>query len=284
MKKNFFLKLLILVVLFLPICVNAENKIYFEVDEATIAPGATKKINIKVDSDEDFKKVNFNLITTSVYVGFYSVDFNEAFVRNSSSTTGSNYELESKEVMPSGTIIGSVTLQAKSSSPIGEEGYIRLTKASITTSSLKELTSSQVKMVVSNEKSKNNNLQSLSSNMADIAFDKDVLEYTVLVDSNVKVFDLSATAEDSASIVEISDQNLKKPSNIIKVTVTPEQGDKKVYKVTVNKKEDKKITTKKPKEEKKDVDNSNIKSGWFGILTLLILVLGFDILYIKKKR
>lgn len=284
MKKNFILKLLVLIVMFFPIFVNAENKIYFEVDEASIAQGATKKINIKVDSDEVFKKVNFNLITTSTYIGFYSVDFSDEFVRNSSSTTGSNYELEAKEAMPSGTVIGSVTLVAKEAAPIGTEGYIRLTKASITTSSLIDLTSSQVKMTVSNEKSKNNNLSSLSSNIVNIDFNKEILEYTVSVDSTVDVFDLTATAEDNAATVKISDQNLKKTSNIIKVTVTPEEGEEKVYKVTVNKKENKKTTKKTSSDEEEKTNNSNVKSSWFVVLIVLILVLIFDVLYIKKKR
>ena len=44
---------------------------------------------------------------------------------------------------------------------------------------------------------------------------KDVLEYAVEVDSSAEIFDLSATAEDSSSVVTISDQNLKKKTNII---------------------------------------------------------------------
>lgn len=284
MKKRLSLFMILVVIFFTPIFVKAENRIYFDMEESKIAPGEKKELKIKVDSDEDFTKVNFDLITTSTYVGFYSVDFSENFVRNASSQTGSNYELEAKTPMKSGTTIGTVTLIAKESSPIGIEGYIRLTRPSITTSSLMELKTTEVKMIVSNEKS-NNNLSSLSSNLVDIDFNKDVLEYVVLVDNDVDTFDLSAQAEDSSSTVTISDQKLKKKENIINVTVTSEDGAKKTYKVTVNKKEDNKSkTTINEKEENEEGTDKNAKSGFISVLILLIMVLVVDLLYIKKKK
>lgn len=285
MKKRLSLFMILVVIFFTPIFVKAENRIYFDMEESKIAPGEKKELKIKVDSDEDFTKVNFDLITTSTYVGFYSVDFSENFVRNASSQTGSNYELEAKTPMKSGTTIGTVTLIAKESSPIGIEGYIRLTRTSITTSSLMELKTTEVKMIVSNEKSNNNNLSSLSSNLVDIDFNKDVLEYVVLVDNDVDTFDLSAQAEDSSSTVTISDQKLKKKENIINVTVTSEDGAKKTYKVTVNKKEDNKSkTTINEKKENEEGTDKNAKSGFISVLILLIMVLVVDLLYIKKKK
>lgn len=287
MKKKISLIIIIVLTLFIPTFVKAENKIYFDIEEAKIAPGAKKEVKIKVDSDSEFTKVNFNLITTSTYIGFYSVDFSDDFVRNSTSTTGSNYELEAKKPMKSGTVIGTITLLAKDASPIGAEGYIRLTKASITSGGSINLPSGQVKMVVSKEKSTNNNLSSLSSSLASIEFNKDVLEYAVEVDSSAEVFDLSATAEDSSSVVTISDQNLKKRKNVIMVTVKPEEGEEKVYKITVNKKEEeKKKSEVKTKQNSSNVETKkeNVKSGFIGTLLLLITVLVLDLLYMKKKK
>ena len=74
MKKKLILLFILMAVIFIPVSVKAENKIYFETDEVNIELNSTKKINILVDSDEDFTKVNFNLITTSYNVGFYSVE------------------------------------------------------------------------------------------------------------------------------------------------------------------------------------------------------------------
>ena len=286
MRKKVSLIIIVMLTMFIPTCVKAENRIYFDVEEAKIAPGAKKEVKIKVDSDSEFTKVNFNLITTSTYVGFYSVEFSEDFVRNSTSLTGSNYELEAKKPMKTGAVIGTITLLAKDASPIGAEGYIRVTKASITSSELINLPSGQVKMVVSKEKSTNNNLSSLSSSLATIEFNKDVLEYAVEVDSNTEVFDLSATAEDSASVVKISDQRLKKKTNVIKVTVTPEEGEEKVYKITVNKKEEKKKSEVKTKQNSNNTETKkeNVKAGFIGTLLLLVIVLVLDLLYIKKKK
>lgn len=284
MKKSFILKLLIIAIMFLPIYVNAETKLYFEVDEAKIAPGDTKKINIKVDCDSKFTKVNFDLITTSIHIGFYSVDFSEEFVRNPVSTTGSNYELEAKTPMESGTIIGSVTLKAKQNSPMGTEGYIRLFKSSVTSDSVITVPTAQVKMIVSNEKSKNNNLGNLTTKLANLEFNKDILEYTVSVSHDTDVFDLVATPEDVTATVEISDQNLTKPSNIIKVSVKAEDGTEKIYKVTVNKEPKKTTTIKSFSNEKKQNKDDNSKVRWYVILGVLIIVLVFDVLYIKKKK
>lgn len=287
MKKKLLFMFLILIMMFLPVCVRAENRIYFDADSANIAPGSTKKFNIIVDSDNDFTKVNFNLITTSAYVGFSSVEFSDQFVRNSSSTTGSNYEIESSTPQKSGTVIGSVTLVAKDASVIGAEGYIRLTKPSITAGSLINLQTAQLKITISNELSDNTYLSGLESSLANINFDKEVLEYTVTVDNEVEVFDLKATAEDPSSTVAISDQTLSKNKNTITVTVKSEKGNTRVYKVIVNKKKEVK-TTKAKKENTEKEENSksdkSTKTGWYAVLLVLSITLALDVIYIKKKH
>ena len=257
MKKKLILLFILMAVIFVPVSVKAENKIYFETDEVNIGLNSTKKINILVDSDEDFTKVNFNLITTSYNVGFYSVEFNEAFVRNASSATGSNYELESKTPQKSGTIIGSVTLIAKDSAYLNEQGYIRLTKASITTNGLIDLPSTQLKFMVSNKKSSNNYLSSLSSDIVNIDFDKEVLDYSVVVKSNVNKLDLVGVPEDSKATVTILDQSLKSNKTKIKVMVKAEDGNERIYTVTVNKKNEKKVTATTTKKSMDSFEKSS---------------------------
>lgn len=283
MKKKLILLFILMAVIFIPVSVKAENKIYFETDEVNIELNSTKKINILVDSDEDFTKVNFNLITTSYNVGFYSVEFNEAFVRNASSATGSNYELESKTPQKSGTIIGSVTLIAKDSAYLNEQGYIRLTKASITTNGLIDLPSTQLKFMVSNKKSSNNYLSSLSSDIVNIDFDKEVLDYSVVVKSNVNKLDLVGVPEDPKAIVTILDQSLKSNKTKIKVMVKAEDGNERIYTVTVNKKNEKKVTATTTKKSMDSFEKSS-KLKWGIIFFALIIIVIIDVLYIKKKR
>ena len=279
--KKILLTILVLFMVFIPLSVKAESKIYFETDTSNISPGKTKKINILVDSDEDFTKVNFDLITTSSYIGFYSVNFEDSFKRNQSSS--SDYELEAKIPQKSGTVIGTVTLVAKEDAPIGVEGYIRITKASIMTDSLISLSNAQVKMSVTNQKSTNNNLSSLTSTIIDLEFDKDVLEYTVTVDDEVDSLDLIATPEDSSATVTISDQSLKKSNNVIEVVVEAEDGSKKTYKVNV-KKEEAKQTIVDSDADEVSTSNKGVKNGWGLITVILLVILVLDIFYIKKKK
>lgn len=279
--KKILLTILVLFMVFIPLSVKAESKIYFETDTSNISPGKTKKINILVDSDEDFTKVNFDLITTSSYIGFYSVNFEDSFKRSQSSS--SDYELEAKTPQKSGTVIGTVTLVAKEDAPIGVEGYIRITKASIMTDSLISLSNAQVKMSVTNQKSTNNNLSSLTSTIVDLEFDKDVLEYTVTVDDGVDSLDLIATPEDSSATVTISDQSLKKSNNVIEVVVEAEDGSKKTYKVNV-KKEEAKQTIVDSDADEVSTSNKGVKNGWGLITVILLVILVLDILYIKKKK
>ena len=225
----------------------------------------------------------FNVITTSSYVNFYSVDISDEFKR----VDGKGYILTSEEPKKSGTKIASVTLKASDSASIGTTGLIRLINSTVTTSSKMELAINQVKVTVSNEKSSNNNLASMSSSIAEISFSKDTLEYNVTVPNDTSEFDLTVTAEDALATVNISNQQLKTNKTNITVTVTAEDGSTKEYKVIVNK--EKKKTTTKAKENNsnktEETKNSDsYKPKWIVVLIGLLVVFVLDMLYMKKKK
>ena len=279
MKRRLLIGL-ILLISFMPIFVNAETKIYFSSDEINIAPGKTKSIDVIVDSEEDFTEVSFNVITTSTYINFYSVDISKEFKR----VDGKGYILTSEEPKKSGTKI------ASDSASVGTTGLVKLINSTVTTSSKMELAINQVKVTVSNEKSSNNNLSSMSSSIAEISFSKDILEYTVEVPNDTKEFDLTATAEDALATVNVSNQQLKTNKTNITVTVTAEDGSTKEYKVIVNK--EKKKTTTKAKANKENNSNKNeetknsdsYKPKWIVVLIGLLVVFVLDMLYMKKKK
>ena len=282
MKRRLLIGLILLIG-FMPIFVNAETKIYFSSEEINIAPGKTKTVDVIVDSDEDFTSASFNVITTSSYVNFYSVDISDEFKR----VDGKGYILTSDEPKKSGTKIASVTLKASDSASIGTTGLVRLINSTVTTSSKMELAINQVKVTVSNEKSSNNNLASMSSSIAEISFSKDTLEYNVTVPNDTSEFDLTATAEDALATVNISNQQLKTNKTNITVTVTAEDGSTKEYKVIVNK--EKKKTTTKAKENNsnktEETKNSDsYKPKWIVVLIGLLVVFVLDMLYMKKKK
>lgn len=286
MKNKILLLLSLVFALFMfPVMVNAENRIYFDVDEINIAPGKTKKVDIIVDSEADFSKVNMSMITTSEFVNFQSVNFNEAFTRK---TSGSAYELTSQIPQKSGTVIGSITIKASDNAPLGSNGYIRISKAVLTSSKNINLANAQLKVNISNEKSSNNNLSSISSELINIDFSKENQKYNVDVENTVKELDLVATPEDSSATVKISNQKLEVGKNVINVTVKAENNEEKIYEITVNrkslsgaKKESTKITSS---EENKKSNGKEGKGSWFIILVFLVGVLVIDLLYIKKKK
>lgn len=92
-----------------------------------------------------------------------------------------------------------------------------------------------VNVVKPREKSTNNNLKSLSLEGYTLSptFNKNKLEYTVNLDSNVETIKINATKEDSyASISGIGEKQVQEGDNKFEITVTSETGSSKVY--TVN--------------------------------------------------
>ncbi len=284
MKKNLLILFTCLVLVIFPNIVKAENKIYFEDEAINVSPGETKKVNIVVESEADFNEVNMSMITTSSQITFYSVDFSEDFTRD---VSGSIYKLTSKKPVKSGTVIGSVTIKAKEEAKLGTSGYIRIANATLTLDKEVPLSNTQVKVTVSNEKSNNNYLSNITSNIVNLNFNKETLKYEVEVENEVEELDLVPVKEDSSSTVEISSQKLKEGKNVIKITVISETEEKRIYEITVNRKKVKEEAVSKntvDKENKKAESSNEGKLSWIFILFLLIGALAIDVVYMKMKK
>ena len=92
-----------------------------------------------------------------------------------------------------------------------------------------------VGVVKPREKSTNNNLKSLSIEGYNISpeFNKNTLEYTVNLESNVEKIKINATKEDGyASVSGIGEKEVQEGNNKFDITVTSETGSSKVY--TIN--------------------------------------------------
>lgn len=287
MKKNFIIITITLLLVFFPNYVKADNSIKFNKDSINIAPGETKKIDVVVSSDDDFTNVNFDVITTSVYVNFNSITVSDAFTRSD----GKAYKLVSAKPQKSGTAVATVTIKASDSAPLGTEGLIRITNASLGTNGDITLPIGQIKIKVSNEKDEESTyLSSISSNIVDIDFSKDVYEYSVEVDEDIKELDLTALAEDENAKVTISNQKLDKKTTTITITVQSESGNKSTYKIIVTKKENNVTKVSKEEPVKKVVTDNDDKSDnygkgrWVAILIVLIIGLIADLIYIKREN
>ena len=274
MKKLAFLLTLLLLA---PISVKAENRVYFEKAETTLKPGAEEVLNIVVSSDRKFKRVSFDVISTSNDITIEKIDAVEGFerkVKNNISTFSSN---DSKE---SGSYVATVTIKAKDDVKSRIEGIVRLTNVTLISDDSHKLTSSDIKVAVE-PPIKSNYLASLSSEIMPFEFDKNTLNYTINLENDVQVFDLVATAESETAKVTISDQTLKKNKTTITIKVEEEEIGVRAYKVVVNKKQD----ILEDEEETENIkEDKNIKNGWLPIIIAMAGVFFIDILYIKKRK
>lgn len=277
MKKLLFF---ILCFVFIPMFINAENKIYFESEEINVSPGATYDINIKIDSDSDFTNVDFDVITTSTYIKLSNIEINGAF----ENTSNNGYSLRSTTPQKSGAVVATLSIKIDDKAAVGTTGLIRIINPKLTSDKKYNLDIDELNVNII-EQVKSNYLTSLSSVIAPFEFNKDKLEYEVEVEDDVKEFDLVATSEDSNATVSISNQKLDKRKNIINVKVSRDTLEDRVYKVVVIKKANEDNSTKIVRDNK---DNKNvlarIKGEWIIIIICLSCVLVVDLFFLKRNK
>lgn len=279
MKKGILFLSVAVISLFMSFThVKALNRLYFESEDIKIKPSDTKEVGVYVESDSDFSNLKLNFITTSNYISFYSIEYNDVFTRTSLDNVTS---LNSKTKLKSGAKIATIKLKAKDDAQVGTLGYIRAINVSLDDIKLQN---ASLTVNVSNSESSNNYLKSITSDIISLDFNKETANYTVNVDNDINMLDLNATAEDSKANVVISDQTLKNGKNTIKITVEAENKEIRVYTITVNKKSDSKIVSKNEKNDKVKQTNKTSKGGFTLLLIILIIVLFVDLTFIKNKK
>lgn len=267
--------LLFMILLLVPYFVYADE-LYFKENTLNIAPGNKKNVDLVVNTDNGFNNAKFTIITTNYDVGFRTTWSDEVVAKQENGL----YSVSLKENKKGEVVLASIDINVKNSAALGTTGFIRVAKVNIDGTNV---SSSEVKVTASNEKSNNNNLKELSSKIVSIDFNKEKLDYEVEVDSSVKELDLVATSEDEKAKVVISNQKLNKNKTIITIKVTSEKGDLKAYKVVVNKKKEVKTTTKYS--GSKNIEETKVdKKGFLVVLVCLLIVILLDIVYINKKR
>lgn len=131
-------------------------------------------------------------------------------------------------------------------------------------------------------KSSNTNLKELTIDGYEIEFDKDNLEYTINVGSDVNSLDISALVEDSRSWAKIEgNENFVEGENEVKVTVYAEDGTTKTYKLIVNKA--KKINSSLVLEDDEVKEENDTKTEKTIIIILIVLVV-IGLIYLIFKN
>ena len=124
--------------------------------------------------------------------------------------------------------------------------------------------------------SSNNYLKTLEAKGYEIKFDRDILEYELNVNNDVKSLDITAIAEDSRSRVEITgNENFKTGKNTVIISVKAENGDVREYKLIVNRKNN---TTTLTEEE----ESGSTAEKVVIIILIVLVVLGLLYLIFKK--
>ncbi len=138
---------------------------------------------------------------------------------------------------------------------------------------------STTKMQVSKS---NNNLTSLKIKNHRINFDKDKLDYKVIVKENENNIDVEAVTEDEkASVVITGADDLKKNDYKVLVEVTAQDGSKKTYTINAEQSNKMKITKKQEKTRIK-INKNTIK---IIIITLgIVLIFGITFFIISHKN
>ena len=130
-------------------------------------------------------------------------------------------------------------------------------------------------------KSSNNNLSNIIIDGYEIEFNKNTLEYTIEVESDVDSLDISALVEHYGAWAKIEgNENFKEGNNVVTITVYAENGTTKTYKLNVNKKA--KVVADVTDKDDKDEEES-VKSEKIVIIILIVLVV-IGLLYLIFKK
>lgn len=280
MKK--ILSLIILVsVLFLP-SVNAKE-VKLDASSYTIKPGDVVSLDIVIDSEDEIKSGSFMITTSSRYIGFESIKFEEGIKYSSS---GSSYTFEvTNGTIDSNSKIATVTLKALNTTKEGAKTTIVLSSLKVKNQNGKNTYFDTISQVVTcteqEQKSNNNNLIEITSEHFTLNdFDKEKLEYSVEVEADIEEISLEAKAEDENAEVRIENTKIENGSATIKIIVTAENSEEKTYIIKAEQKEE------EIKEETKDVANNpkSYKGTWILITIFVGIIVTANIFLLKKDK
>lgn len=227
--------LLLAISLFLPFMVNAAS---ISISGTTsISPGESKTLSLIVSSSKPIYggQVNFALD---------SDDF-EILVDKSTTSYGSIVKnangilvYSTDKVIPNKGTLAKIVVKAKSNATVGDKANLVLSNVILSVKDgdkfVDEDASNYTKVLtVAEPKSSNNYLKELNIAGYPIDFSKTKTSYTINIGKGITKLDITAVAEDEKAKVAISgNNNLSSGTNVIKITVTAENGSKRVY--TIN--------------------------------------------------
>ena len=131
-------------------------------------------------------------------------------------------------------------------------------------------------------KSTNNYLSKLEIEGYELEFNKDTLEYSIKVSSDVETLDITAVAEDAGARVNIyGNSDFKEGENTVTVVVTAEDGSERTYTITVDKEAKKEVVDKNEDNTEEENGNNQLEKTIIIILIILVII---GLLYLIFKK
>lgn len=279
--KKILSVILLVSILFLP-TVNAKE-VKMDASNYTIKPGDVMSMDIIVDSEDDIKSGSFMITTSSRYIGFDSITFEDGI---KSSSSGSNYTFEVLDgTLKQGSKIATVTLKASDNTKEGAKTTIVLSNLKVKNKNGKNTSFDTISQVVTctleEQKSSNNYLSSITSSDFELKdFSKEKTNYVTEVEANIEEVSLEAKAEDEKAEIKIENTKIENGTTTVKVIVTAENSEERTYSIEVNQKKQEEV--KEEKETK--VSNKNYKGTWAIITIFVAIIVALNIFLLKKDK
>lgn len=251
----------------------AEQILVLKPEKVEISGGEEVNLDLISGATTDIIEGSFSVISNSTYLNLVSVTSKTAEI-----TEKNNKVTFKAKGISKGKIIATITYKTHDTAPT-VSAKINVGSIFVTLTNKEEKMveniSSTISVIAGKVKNTDATLKSLSATNVDIPFKPDVMEYTMTVKNEIKKLHVEAVGVAETSSVHIGSQILQEGKNQIDITVTAENGDKKVYKLFVTREEG----------QKQDVKiKGQDKSKMYILLFVSILIIVIDIIYLIQKK
>ena len=280
-------KMLIFTILVLLIGINNVYALSVSKNDITIEKGKTNSIELYANSESEIASVDFTLVFSTYDIPAY---FAPADGNNDTNPDGIAHHIILGQASSGKVLLGTVNINVLANAN-DTSGVININTAKATTSdnSTINLNAQNINITVGTpttepeekkEEIKDKNLlEKIESNITKIELKKDVFEYTITIKDSVTELDLKPVPKDKDTKVDITTQKIKELKDN-KITITAKNGStEQKYVITV--KIDKAKEIKIDNEEFKG--STSYKSKWVIIIIILVITLGFSLIFNKKK-
>lgn len=229
MKKIKYVLALILTVLIFPLNVNAASGKISVTGTSSAVVGNTVTVTVTLSSSTKIGSWDMDLKYDKSYLQLISANSEAggvSMVNSSSGTKSKSYTFKFKTLKKGNTTVGMSSYTAYAYDDMSEMSLSAGSK------NIKIMTQAELEASYS----KDNNLKSLSVENFEITpeFNKDTLEYSVVVPEDTKEIKINAKENDSkASVSGAGVKEVTSGTNVFEITVRAENGSEKTYKITV---------------------------------------------------